>query len=150
MKDTTTRCPHHSIVQLEQGDKITTQCTACGKNINVVKKPKCSCYGGFDCEVCNPDYYEEQEINDTTRCPHCGAERGIQYWNVFECGTEIYKTKPAKISPLCIERSARQKAEAEVALLREALSFIAHGTTTHDSTEYYRHIASSAIKATLK
>jgi predicted nucleic acid-binding Zn-ribbon protein len=32
-------CPHHSIVVLEQGDKITTQCTKCGKKMKVVKKP---------------------------------------------------------------------------------------------------------------
>lgn len=34
--------------------------------MKVVEKPKCSCYGGFDCEVCNPDYYEECETSDTT------------------------------------------------------------------------------------
>lgn len=31
-------CPHHSIVQLEQGDKITTQCTRCGKKMQVRQK----------------------------------------------------------------------------------------------------------------
>jgi len=28
-------------------------------------KNKCHCYGGFDCEVCNPDKYEEQRKNET-------------------------------------------------------------------------------------
>lgn len=62
---TNTPCAHLSIVVLEQGDKLTTQCTKCGKKMKVVKKPKCSCYGGFDCEVCNPDYYEEQRRTGT-------------------------------------------------------------------------------------
>jgi len=57
---------------LEQGDKITTQCTKCGKKMKVVKKPSCSCYGGFDCEVCNPDYYEEMTTTDT---PHSARTR---------------------------------------------------------------------------
>jgi hypothetical protein len=58
---TNTPCPHPSIVQLEQGDKITTQCTKCGKKMGVERKnTPCYCYGGFDCEVCNPDYYEKK------------------------------------------------------------------------------------------
>jgi len=39
MTNNSTPCPHLSIVQLEQGDKITTQCTRCGKKMKVVKKP---------------------------------------------------------------------------------------------------------------
>jgi len=38
MSNTDTPCPHPSIVQLDQGDKITTQCTKCGKKINVRQK----------------------------------------------------------------------------------------------------------------
>ena len=25
-------------------------------------KKKCSCYGGFDCQICNPEYYKKQLI----------------------------------------------------------------------------------------
>jgi hypothetical protein len=39
MTNNSTPCPHPSIAQLEQGDKITTQCTKCGKKMKVVKKP---------------------------------------------------------------------------------------------------------------
>jgi len=37
---TDTPCPHPSIVQLEQGDKITTQCTRCGKKMKVTPVPQ--------------------------------------------------------------------------------------------------------------
>lgn len=32
-------------------------------------KPKCSCYGGFDCEVCNPDEYDEQHLEIVSDIP---------------------------------------------------------------------------------
>jgi ribosomal protein L37E len=105
-------CPHPSIVVFEQGDKLTTQCTRCGKKMKVVKKPKCSCCGGFDCEVCNPDYYEEMKTTDTPRtdaCPYCHSERVGAFW--YACDTPV--SGPQGV--VCEERKARKKAEAEVA-----------------------------------
>ena len=77
---TNTPCSHHRIVQLEQGDTITAQCTRCGKKMKVVKKPSCSCYGGFDCEVCNPDYYKEMKTTDTPRTDACQKCNGTGWY----------------------------------------------------------------------
>ena len=128
---TNTPCAHPSIVQLEQGDKITTQCTRCGKKMKVVKKPSCSCYGGFDCEVCNPDYYEEMKPTDTPldACPHCGDKRDAEKFYKYECGTIQQFLSVTIRTELChqtevsnIWMKRAEKAEAEVERLNSELS----------------------------
>lgn len=49
------------------------------------EKPKCSCYGGFDCPTCNPAYYNEQKTTDTPRTDAvfsepCAPHQVIQKW----------------------------------------------------------------------
>lgn len=64
-------------------------------------------------------------------CPHCGAEENDSLLSNtakrFDCGSIWCYAGNAfrEHSALCKERSARQKAEAEVERLREALNLIA-------------------------
>ena len=83
-------------------------------------KPKCSCYGGFDCEVCNPDKYDEQHhemTTDTPRtdaCPHCGSPRISPLCAYFTCVADTTQRDEDKRTHLCREREKSQKLEAEV------------------------------------
>ena len=90
--------------------------------MNVVKKPECSCYGGFDCKVCNPDYYEEMKTTDTPRTDaslntHSMINR--QKW-CDKCGgfvESIYAGNPMFCR--CDPRADRiKKLEAEVERLK--------------------------------
>jgi hypothetical protein len=89
-------------------------------------KPKCSCYGGFDCEICNPDYYEKMTTTDHVTdhvtdhaCPHCGAEPMRTY---IIAGKEVTQhicgswadSNREEITDLCLIRARAEKAEAEV------------------------------------
>jgi len=64
----------------------------------------------------------QTETTRTDVCPNCGAESQGQTFSgkntVFYCGAIIGETKNEQ-SRLCIERKARQKAQAEVERLRE-------------------------------
>ena len=91
--NTNTPCDHNSIMQLEQWDKITTQCTRCWKKIKVVKKPSCSCYGGFDCKICNPDYYEAVK-------PKLTRESYDENWNMKQTDTPTAEESSVLQTPL--------------------------------------------------
>lgn len=79
-----------------------------------------------------------------TNCPYCGAEatgeNGVSFF--FKCGSVRIKEEHRKTlgflaqdspTPICREREARQKAEAEVerlrGLLREARPILGHTST---------------------
>jgi hypothetical protein len=68
----------------------------------------------------------------TDACPHCGDEPCAYphdpAWQEYRCGT-VYGYYP---SDLCREREARQKAEAEVERLRDALQSCWHCANTYD------------------
>ena len=67
----------------------------------------------------------ETDTPRTDACPHCGAELDRRstinagYW-CYECGS-TYRGGDLCQSPLCRERKARQKAEAENVCLQELI-----------------------------
>jgi hypothetical protein len=79
-------------------------------------------------------------MNDTTttdKCPHCGADnagketyefRGKPAY-IYKCRTSVSQAIPDLDgrSDLCLEREARQKAEAEVARLTELVEWYKSG-----------------------
>ena len=74
-----------------------------------------------ECTKCNKTFDvlpSAEEIKDN--CPHCGAE----YFDAmqWECGTTPIIYDETLRSPLCKEREARQKAEAEVKRLKELVN----------------------------
>lgn len=89
--------------------------------MHVVKKPKCSCYGGFDCDVCNPvvknSLTPKTDTPRTDACPYCHSERVGAFW--YACDTPV--SGPQGV--VCEERKARKKAEAEVERLRKEILF---------------------------
>jgi hypothetical protein len=74
----------------------------------------------------------------TDACPHCGAEQqpisnraGGMTHDGWICGTRRFLPENIR-STLCLEREARQKAEAEVERLRDALQSCWHCANTYD------------------
>ena len=94
-------------------------------------KPKCSCYGGFDCEVCNPDYYQAAK-------PKLTRESYDEHWNMKP--TDTPRTDAASFSsrdPLELMQTSQQleielthslqnqvKTQTEVESLRDAFSHL--------------------------
>ena len=78
-------------------------------------KPKCSCYGGFDCKICNPDYYEAVK-------PKLTRDSYDQNWNIK---TDTPRTDAYHLLP--------SKTDGEKALIRELMLL------RSDSLEYQTH-----------
>lgn len=87
-------------------------------------------------------------ITDTPRtdaCPHCGLpedEDSISSVNLYLCGSSFFSNGARSTTLLCSERSARQKAEAEVERLTKKL------TITEDELADAREWLDERYKAT--
>ena len=139
--NTNTPCDHNSIMQFEQGDKITTQCTRCGKKIKVVKKPSCSCYGGFDCKICNPDYYEAVK-------PKLTRESYDENWNMKQ--TDTPRTDAAAFGSMTdsweLEQLSRQL-ERELLAARDDNFNLANALSKAEAeVKLYQGVYAAALK----